>query len=101
MPLKRSPPLLPSALVVPKHYIQVDMSRAIKETFGACGLPTPETCGIDSDAMKLAQYTELFQKAEALHVPPLLGRRLPAPTIESEEAVLATLKGWELLNGPL
>lgn len=95
----KNPPQLPHVnLILPQHYKKVDAAHAIKGIFGECGLPKPETCGIDSDAVKLAEYTELFQKAERLYVrAPFTepNHFLKTQTPEAEDAIR---KGWEYLE---
>lgn len=99
---KKSPSSQPAFnVVVPKHYVEVDVTKALKGMFGASGLPTPENSGIGADAERLAHYTALFQEAERLYMP-------SGPSIaplnllnQSPEARQAALKGWEYLNGRL
>lgn len=104
MTTKDPRPLPNLNFMVPEHYVEIDLSKAIKGTlgtFGACGLPTPETCGLAADAGRLARYTELFQEAQKLHVPSGLANPDQDFVMQTAEAQEAIVKGWEFLNGPL
>lgn len=101
MTSKSSPSLPRPNFVVPKHYKAVDMSSAIKGISGACGLPTPERCGIDADTGRLARYTALFQEAERLYMPSGPSNSPRDIMNQTSEALEAIAKAWEYLEPDL